>query len=70
MYDQSTGAIPIGERCLTRPFPPKQPTQVALTDSQYMLVIRGIAVKNMLSRVGLAKSAWTELSDQTQTPSH
>ena len=29
--------------------------QVALTDSQYMLVIRGIAVKNMLSRVGLAK---------------
>ena len=31
--------------------------KVALTDSQYMLVIRGIAVKNMLSRVGLAKGA-------------
>ena len=29
--------------------------KVALTDSQYMLVIRGIAVKNMLSRVGLTK---------------
>ena len=36
--------------------------KVALTDSQYMLVIRGIAVKNMLSRVGLAKGAtWPSL---------
>ena len=36
--------------------------KVALTDSHYMLVIRGIAVKNMLSRVGLAKSAtWPNL---------
>lgn len=36
--------------------------KVALTDSQYMLVIRGIAVKNMLSRVGLAKGAtWPNL---------
>ena len=36
--------------------------KVALTDSQYMLVIRGIAVKNMLSRVGLAsKASWPNL---------
>lgn len=41
---------------------------MALTDSQYMLVIRGIAVKNMLSRVGLAKGthAYTIYVDGTE----
>ena len=36
--------------------------KVALTDSQYMMVINGVFVKNMLSRVGLAKgTSWPSL---------
>jgi hypothetical protein len=35
---------------------------VALVDSQYNIVIRGVAIKNMFSRVGLATAVqWPNL---------
>lgn len=37
-------------------------SQVALVDSQYQMVIRGVALKNMFSRVGLTTAVqWPNL---------
>jgi hypothetical protein len=48
---------------------------VALVDSQYNIVIRGVAIKNMFSRVGLATAVqWPNLrnvlTDKVTNPSH